>query len=47
MSQPFDFDSSVKLSRAAFLTGYAVACDAHCPSWHEGDFFGARFGPQR
>jgi hypothetical protein len=47
LSQPFDFDSSVKLSQAAFLTGYVVACDTHRPSWHKGDFFGERFGPQR
>jgi hypothetical protein len=47
MSQPFDFDSSVKLAQAAFLTGCVVAQDTHRPSWHEGDSFGARFGPQR
>jgi hypothetical protein len=47
MSQPFDFESSVKLSQAAFLTGYVVACDTHRPSWHKGDFFSERFGPQR
>jgi len=45
MSQPFDFDSSVKLSQAAFLTGYVVAQDVRRPSWCEGDFFGERFGP--
>lgn len=44
MSQPFDFDSSVKLSQAAFLTGYVVAHDMRRPSWREGDFFGERFG---
>jgi hypothetical protein len=47
MDQPFDFDSSVKLSQAAFLTGYIVACDTQRPSWKEGDFFRERFRPQR
>lgn len=47
MSQPFDFESSVKLSQAAFLTGYAVAGAARRPSWHAGDFFGERLGSQR
>ena len=45
MTQRFDFDSSVKLSQAAFLTGYLVAQDTHRPSWREGDFFGARARP--
>jgi hypothetical protein len=44
MSQPFDFESSVKLSQAAFLTGYIVANATHRPSWREGDFIGERFG---
>ena len=47
MGQPFDFESSVKLSQAAFLTGYVVANDTHRPSWREGDFIGERFGRQR
>ena len=46
MSQPFDFDSSVKLSRAAFLTGFIVANETRRPSWHEGDFFMKKLGPR-
>jgi Zn-dependent M28 family amino/carboxypeptidase len=47
MRQPFDFDSSVKLSQAAFLTGYLVANDGRRPSWRDGDFFAERFGRRR
>ncbi len=44
MSQPFDFDSSARLARAAFLTGYLVANDPQRPAWNKGDFFGERLG---
>ena len=47
MNQPFDFDSSVRLSRAAFLTGYIVANETRRPSWKKGDLFGERFGTPR
>ncbi len=46
MSQPFDFDSSVKLSQAAFLTGYLVAQAPSRPSWRERDFFNGRLAEQ-
>jgi hypothetical protein len=45
MTQPFDFDSSARLSQAAFLTGYLVAQDTHRPTWRKGDFFGTGARP--
>jgi hypothetical protein len=41
MTLPFDFDSSARLARAAFLTGHLVADRVPRPRWRPGDPFGA------
>jgi hypothetical protein len=47
MDKPFDFDSSVKLAQAAFLTGFIVTNEVSRPAWSRGDYFGEKFGARR
>jgi hypothetical protein len=47
MDKPFDFDSSVKLAQAAFLTGFIVTNEVSRPAWSRGDYFGGKFGARR
>lgn len=47
MSQPFNFESSVRLGRLAFFLGRAVATQNDRPQWNQGDFFGREFGNQK
>jgi Zn-dependent M28 family amino/carboxypeptidase len=44
MSQPFNFESSVRLGRLAFFLGRTVAMQDERPQWNQGDFFGRKFG---
>ena len=46
IEQPIDFDSMAKLSLLNFLVGYQVAQHDAAPTWNNGDFFGAQFGPR-
>ena len=47
LSQPFDWDSGVRFTRANVRLGLEVADDTARPLWNRGDFFGRRFGAGR
>ena len=40
MSQPFDFNATVKCTRVDLAVGYEVAQQTERPHWNAGDFFG-------
>ena len=39
MSQPFDFNATVKCTRVDLAVGYEVAQQTERPHWNSGDFF--------
>jgi Zn-dependent M28 family amino/carboxypeptidase len=45
-SQPVDWDTALRFSRAGARIGFRIAMDDERPSWNEGDFFGEKFGHQ-
>lgn len=47
LQQPLNFAAAAKGAQFQFLVGYHVATDADVPHWHQGDFFGERFGKRR
>ena len=44
LSQPVEWASALRFSRAAARVGYRIAMDEQRPAWNEGDFFGEKFG---
>ena len=44
LSQPIEWASALRFSRAAVRLGYRIAMDEQRPTWNEGDFFGEKFG---
>ncbi len=44
LSRPIDWGSAIRFARVNVRIGYAVAQEDARPSWHEGDFFGEKFG---
>jgi Zn-dependent M28 family amino/carboxypeptidase len=46
LSQPIDWATTERFSRAALRVGYRIATDEQRPTWNEGDFFGEKFGAQ-
>lgn len=46
-SRPVNWDSALRFARANARAGLAVANDDRRPAWHEGDFFGERYGRGR
>jgi len=44
LSQPVEWASALRFSRAAVRVGYRIAMDEQRPAWNEGDFFGEKFG---
>ena len=44
LSQPLDWDSCVRFTRAITRIGWSVANDDARPTWNEGDYFGEMFG---
>ena len=44
LSQPVDWETTLRFSRAGARIGYRIAMDDERPSWNEGDFFGEKFG---
>ena len=43
-SQPVDWETALRFSRAGARVGYRIAMDDHRPTWNEADFFGEMFG---
>lgn len=43
-SQPVDWETTLRFSRAGARVGYRIAMDDHRPTWNESDFFGEMFG---
>jgi hypothetical protein len=39
MSQPFDFNATVKCTRVDLAAGYEIAQQTERPHWNAGDFF--------
>ncbi|MDA1064164.1 MAG: M28 family metallopeptidase [Proteobacteria bacterium] len=46
LSQPIDWDSAVRFTRANTRIGWSIANDDARPSWNEGNFFGEMFAPK-
>jgi hypothetical protein len=46
LSQPIDWDSAIRFTRANTRIGWSIANDDARPSWNEGDFFGDLFAPK-
>jgi Zn-dependent M28 family amino/carboxypeptidase len=46
LSQPIDWDSAIRFTRANARIGWSIANDDARPSWNEGNFFGDMFAPQ-
>jgi hypothetical protein len=44
LSQPVDWETTLRFSRAGARIGYRIAIDDERPKWNEGDFFGDKFG---
>ena len=47
LSQPIEWDTAMRFTRAGARIGYRIAMDDERPTWNEGDFFGEKFGRQR
>lgn len=47
LDQAVDWESSARFTRMMFLASWLAADGGEAPRWHEGDFFGRRFGPLR
>jgi Zn-dependent M28 family amino/carboxypeptidase len=44
LSQPVDWDTTLRFSRAGARIGFRIAMNDERPGWNEGDFFGEKFG---
>jgi Zn-dependent M28 family amino/carboxypeptidase len=44
LSQPVDWETTLRFSRAGARIGYRIAMNDERPEWNEGDFFGEKFG---
>ena len=44
LSQPVDWETALRFSRAGARIGYRIAMDDERPAWNKGDFFGEKFG---
>jgi len=44
LSQPIEWETALRFSRAGVRIGYRIAMDDQRPTWNEGDFFGEKFG---
>lgn len=47
LSQPIEWDTALRFTRAGARIGYRIAMDDERPAWNEGDFFGDKFGRPR
>ena len=44
LSQPIEWETALRFSRAGARIGYRIAMEDQRPTWNEGDFFGEKFG---
>ena len=44
LSQPIEWDTAIRFTRAGARIGHRIAMDDERPTWNEGDFFGEMFG---
>jgi hypothetical protein len=44
LTQPIDYDTSVRFAHLLVLLGHSIATDSARPHWNAGDFFAGRFG---
>ena len=44
LSQPIEWETALRFSRAGARIGYRIAMEDQRPIWNEGDFFGEKFG---
>jgi len=47
LSQPVDWDTTLRFSRAGARIGFRIAMNDERPGWNEGDFFGEKFGQKK
>jgi Zn-dependent M28 family amino/carboxypeptidase len=44
LSQPVDWETALRFTRAGARIGYRIAMEDQRPTWNDGDFFGDKFG---